>query len=59
MGLAPYGTDDMYKELRKYIIEKVNVTTFHGGGVVYNKIAFLFIGDKFSGKSHINSLLNQ
>lgn len=37
--------------IEEYVIDKIDVTTFHGGGVIYNNKLFLLIGDRFNGKS--------
>lgn len=37
--------------IEEYIIKKLNVTTFHSGGVVYQDTTFIFVGERFSGKS--------
>jgi len=37
--------------IEEYVIKILNVTTLHAGGVLYQDTAFIFVGDRLSGKS--------
>lgn len=37
--------------IEEYMIKSLNVTTLHAGGVIYQDTAFIFVGERFSGKS--------
>lgn len=37
--------------IEEYMIKRLNVTTLHAGGVLYQDTAFIFVGERFSGKS--------